>query len=936
MGTPALSADRTMTPLPPHEVFVGRQAELEQLCWQLAAVRMGRSRLVVVEGEAGIGKSALLRRLLRDAPDLRVITASGDEAEASLPYGMISQVLGSADPACLEAFPLLSDGPPPTADPLAVGAALLGLLGDMQDSGPVAMLIEDLQWIDKPSAQALLFAFRRLIADRVLVLISARPPVLRDIGESWNRLLTTDPRSLRMRLGGLSAAEVAEMSRAIGTGPLSNRGAHRLVEHTGGNALFSLALLEELPPGALDGRCEDPLPAPESLAAIILPRLLALSADALKLVSAAAILGVRTTLEAAGAVADVADPTEALEEALTARILAEPEGSDDAISFTHHLVRQAVLDNLGLAQRRNLHIAASGVVEPSAALAHRVAAAKGPDPILARDLRAAADAAHRVRAHSRAGELYLQAARVSEAEVAREDLLLSSIEAFLRVGEVASAEIVRPLVEELGPSARRDAALGHLALVSARSADAEALLLSAWATHEECGQPGAGADAALLLGTLYVLSRSGQALTWTETALATPSLDEQWTAIACYTGGIARALVETPWVALETFAQLPEAPWLVPPSQTDALTGRGMVKLWCEDIVGAVEDLSVAATRVREGSQVHYPGQPLAFLAEAEIALGRWDDAALHAELAVSLGHDADRRWDYPFTHAIAAKVPALRGDWDQALAHVRASEEAAARFGARTALIFAAEARCTLGFARNDPAEVLRGAAVALGSGGGSGTGDREPVLLGRGWRPLHIWALIRLGRLDEAASTLADFSAMAMRQQIPSGSLRIGRLAGMLADARGDFEAANRAFADARQASSAVNVPFYRALIDLDWGRSLRKSGKHKAALDTLLVARAALDELGARPFVAACDADLEAMGRPAPASSGLVARLTHQEAAVARLVAQGMSNREAAAELYVSPKTIEFHLGNAYAKLGVRGRGKLAGALRADPPT
>jgi ATP/maltotriose-dependent transcriptional regulator MalT len=927
-----------MAPLPAHEVFVGRAAELEQLCWQLSAVRLGRSRLVVVEGEAGIGKSALIRRFLSEASDLRVVTASGDEAEASLPYGMITQVIASAGTACLEAFPLLRGGPPSTADPLAVGGGLLGLLGEMQDSGPVALVIEDLQWIDNPSAQALLFAFRRLIADRVLVLISARPPVLRDMGEAWNRLLTTDPRSLRMRLGGLSAAEVAEMSEAMGTGLLSSRGAHRLVEHTGGNALFSRALLEELPPGALDGHPEDPLPAPESLAAIILPRLLALSDDARRLVSAAAILGVRTTLEAAGAVAGIADPTDALEEALAARVLVEAGAFEDAISFTHHLVRQAVLDNLGLAQRRDLHLAASDVVEPGAALAHRVAAARGPDPALARDLRTAADAAHQRRAHSRAAEHYLQAARASEPGSTREHLLLSCIESYLRVGEVASAETVRPLVEALGPSARRDAALGHLALVSARSAEAEALLLSAWATHEVCGQARAGADAALLLGTLYVLSRSGQALTWTERALATPSPDEQWAAIACYTGGIARALVESPQAALATFAPLPDAPSLVPASQTDALTGRGMVKLWCDDLAGAAEDLSVAATRVREGSQVHYPGQPLAFLAEAEIALGRWDDAALHAELAVSLAHDADRRWDYPFTHAIAAKVPALRGDWDQALAHVRTAEEAAARFGARTALIFAAEARCTLGFARDDPAEVLRGAAVALGSGGGpcsgSGTGDRGPVLLGRGWRPLHIWALIRLERLDEALSALDEFSTAAVSQQIPSRALRTGRLVGMLADARGDFEAANQAFADARQAASKVLLPFHRALIDLDWGRSLRKSGKHKAALDSLSLARATLDGLGARPFVAACDAELRAMGRPAPISSNPLARLTPQEAAVAHLVARGLSNREAAAELYVSPKTIEFHLGNAYAKLGVRGRGQLAGALRGDP--
>ncbi|MGH9071451.1 MAG: helix-turn-helix transcriptional regulator, partial [Acidimicrobiales bacterium] len=205
-------------------------------------------------------------------------------------------------------------------------------------------------------------------------------------------------------------------------------------------------------------------------------------------------------------------------------------------------------------------------------------------------------------------------------------------------------------------------------------------------------------------------------------------------------------------------------------------------------------------------------------------------------------------------------------------------------------------------------------------------------PAILGRGWRPLQIWALIRLGRLDEAEATLADFATVASEQRIPSRGLRVGHLSGLLADARGDTSTADRCFSAARLASTDLALPFYRALVDLDWGRSLRRRGKHRVAIDALCSARERLAELRALPFVAACDAELSALGRKAPTGHAQlpVVRLTHQEQAVARLVSEGLSNREAAAQLYVSPKTIEFHLGNVYAKLGIRSRSQLVVAL------
>ena len=219
-----------------------------------------------------------------------MLRASGDPAEMLLAWGLADQLFAGAGTVAGGSSPA-GAARGKDAGAMAVGAQLVEVLGDLQTGDRVVMVVvDDLHWADEPSARALLFALRRMQADRVLALVSVRPGGLTRLGEGWSRFAWGDHRVTRLRLGGLSAEELAAMARSLGFGDLSGRSVAQLLDHTGGNALHCRALLEELGPDGL-ARAEDDLPAPRELAGVILARLKALSEPAQGLVTAAAVLG---------------------------------------------------------------------------------------------------------------------------------------------------------------------------------------------------------------------------------------------------------------------------------------------------------------------------------------------------------------------------------------------------------------------------------------------------------------------------------------------------------------------------------------------------------------------------------------------------------------------------------------------------------------------
>ena len=194
----------------PDDVFVGRAAELEQIEETIRRVRDGEPWLITIEGESGIGKSALGRRCIAAAEPCFLLRARADVAEADLDYGMVQQLLDQVDQAIVAGRPLLSGGIPGGAAALAVGAELLAVIGQLQGPSPIVIVVDDVQWADRPSVQALGFALRRLSVDPVLSVIMVRGDRDR-LDEPTRRLLTAVERRVHIRLSGLSVEEISPL-----------------------------------------------------------------------------------------------------------------------------------------------------------------------------------------------------------------------------------------------------------------------------------------------------------------------------------------------------------------------------------------------------------------------------------------------------------------------------------------------------------------------------------------------------------------------------------------------------------------------------------------------------------------------------------------------------------------------------------------------------
>jgi DNA-binding CsgD family transcriptional regulator len=889
--------------------FVGRQAELRILDERLAAAATGRPQVVYVEGEAGAGKSSLLSRFLGSLSNAVVLEVGGDEAETLLSYGVIDQLQPGA----------VTD---PGTDPMAVGARLVDLLDRLQsDREVVVLVIDDLQWADRPSSRAVLFALRRLRADKVLTIVSSRVGQLVDPG--WARFIGGDARVTRIRLGGLRAQDITALASALGLGTLSQRSAARLAAHTQGNALYCRALLDEIGIAGLSG-AENALPAPRELSTVILARVAGLPEAAQAFLAAASVLGQHAPASTIASVAQLPDAQDAVDAAVAAGFLSESALASE-LTFTHPLYRAAVYADLSPTSRRGLHARAAELVAGRAGLAHRVAASVGPDEDLARQLEESA------RSSADLGELGAsawaleQAASLSLTAEDRERRLLDAAVAQLYAVDTSAA--ARVLASCQASSARRDALTGLLGVLTG-SPGAEGRLLAAWEAHDPEGEREIGARAATSLANWMVLSgRPDQAIEWGGRAVGRTIPDSALWAMArtAQAYGFAAAGRSPEGLAVLDF--LPASGNEVPVSGTDALIMRGMLKVYVDDLGGSIADLGVAAARLRTGLPTTYPGPCLSHLSDAHFRRGDWDAAVTHAQLAIALAQDADSPFDLARAHARAAQVLAFRGQWSSAQAHTSAARKAAERFPLVVPVAAAAMAAVSLASAQDDPAGVLRATeavrAIGLLSVGGC------PGIFN--WRAMEATALIALGRLDQAAAALREFESAIPRSGLASATLALARCRGTLAAANGNGNQAEAEFARSHSMEPQVPMPFEHALLGLDHGRRWRAAGNQPAAVVQLEKAHHIFSDLGADPYVQACAKELAALRVTVAADSpATLLGLSRAELAVARLVATGLTNKEVARELYVSVKTVEYHLRNSYIKLDITSRRALADLL------
>ena len=735
-----------------------------------------------------------------------------------------------------------------------------------------------------------------------------------------------EDRGTRLNLGPLNAGDVAELAELAGAGRLSHRAAEQLREHTAGIPLHVKELLHDLPgdvlraPGAV-------LPAPRSLETLVLSRLAGCAPETERLVVAAAILGTDVPVTDAAALAGLTDPLPALQEASSQRLLERDAAGGRRCVFPHSLIRAAVYRDIGVSRRAELHRAAAALTTGPAALAHRAAGCRGTDPGLAADLEARAVEELCAGRRSEAVEHLLASIQVDGPGPERDQRLLMAVGMLIDLGDAARARTHADEIMALPSSAARSLVLGRLAMLTGRYRPAEEWLARAWAALAVAGPPegpdrvreSAAAAACQLALMLLGQHRTDDAAVWASRAGQT-AVTRLTHACACAVHG----------GSLISAGRTDEARALLQAELTPGDEGPAgtMIRVALAAALHHGDELD-GARALLDAAAAGYSGLPMTHQLEAvllRVAVsyrsGAWDRAAADAERLVILVDDLDQGWLYARAHLMAVYVAAGRGEWGCAAGH---ADTAASRLppAPGTSSLDLVSARTAIGVASDNPAAIV--AAV-------SQLGDLSPLARLEPTRlmfwPAYAGALARLGRPDEADRTLRPFERLAQLRARRSAMAAASRARGGLEAARQRPEAARAALASGVEYLDGLAMPYEEAQARLEYGRFLRHAGQRRQAVRELSTARSLFAGLGAQPFLDRCDSELGHDARsPSLASQP---PLTSRQLAVARAVASGKSNREVAAELFISLKTVEFHVNQILVRLGVDSRAEIAAAL------
>jgi DNA-binding NarL/FixJ family response regulator len=904
---------------PPLGVFVGRAPELARVAEVIARVQAGQPWLVTIEGDPGVGKTALARRCLAEAEGtgLRVLPARADQAEADLDFGLVDQLLRTAGRVSRLVVP--AGGTGSDISSFAVGARLLEVVGEQAASRSVAIFIDDLQWADRKSVEALTFMLRRLSVDPVITVVTYRGPSDR-LDEAAQRMLSSVENRLHIPLEGLSLDDVASLAAALGTESLEDEVVRRLYQDTGGHPLYLRTLLTE--GSGFDPRAPGRSALPRSLAAAVGDHLRGLPSQTRVILEMLAVLNLRVPLAQLGQAAQDGSSSTAIEPAVAAGLVSWwPEEPTCPVAFRHPLVRDAIYAGITMTRRRQLHARAALFVSEAAAWEHRVAALDQLDEDLAGQLEHLADEEAAGGRLAMAATHLQWASDISPALADRERRLLTAA-LHLMLAEESRGLALRQAVEASAPSPLRSGVLGTMAYSSGQLGEAERQFSQA--LEQARDDPGSQPLAALIVNRLastYTLLGDGEkVMALGRQALGTGTLDPAAASRTRTLVAIGAAQVSGPRAGLAELAYLEADPVRARAIDVDGLSYRGMLRLLAGDLGQAIGDLTASLEMARRGATLTLGLRAYFYLALAQYLAGAWDDVLLTAEQGLSAAAIHPRRFDLPLLHLAAVTVPAGRGAAEEAERHARLADEAAASVDYGRERVYAAVARALICQAAGD----YLGMADALGPWQDDATLDGRSRVWAVLWRPLLVEGLAGSGQLEQAAAVLA---------QLRAGSGQVGYLApalawldGWLAEQRGDPELALRLY-QCGEDSIGIPSPVHHARLLLAHGRLLRRTGQRRLAIERLRQASEMYQALRAAPFIARSEEELAACQLPgSPVKKQYVPSLTSRETEVAHLIGKGLSNPEIAAELFISRKAVEYHLGNVYAKCGLRGRQQL----------
>jgi DNA-binding CsgD family transcriptional regulator/tetratricopeptide (TPR) repeat protein len=905
----------------------GRERECSRIDAAVRTAREGGSAVVVLRGESGIGKTALLDYAVATADGLSVLRTAGKDTEQERPFTGLGDLcrplvedIARLRPA--RAGPLAAAlglaGDAVAGDRFAVYAGVLDLLTTVAYERPLLLAVDDAHLLDDASAEAVRFVAQHLGADGIALLVGT------EADEDF-------PDLEEVRLGGLDRPAARALLEARFGDQLASDVADAVVEAARGNPL---ALLE-IPPGlTLDQQAgREPIETlPSSVEWAFLGRIAGLPPEGRSALVVAA-LAEDGDLEAVGrACAALGIDASALDTAERAGLVRSDDGR---LTFRHGLVRTAVAYSALRADRRNAHAALAGIVGGDARLWHLARAAAGPDEDLAAGLERAAWNARERRAHAAAARaLELAAQLTPDAEVSARRLLgaaesahqsghvhasLNCLEAALRR---ASAGDLRLDIEHM---------LGRVAARSGSAARARDGLLAA-AVRCETHDPAKAAE--LLADAVLPCLRAGAPLEACRVARRSMQLAHGMGGRAelLATVMLGTALLFTGDYAagaelLDQAGELVAREELAGDGQLRAYVGAGLAYAGRHEPARTLLGSVIEQARA-EGAVGALP-YALVRLAGVELAIGRWAAAAGALHEALRLAEETGHSADHGLALGTLAWLEAAKGEAESCRAHVDDALELAGRLGRGSQLDRAAAALglLELGLGHPDAAIPHLEHVHRLQEEQGWSDASVAPHV-----SPDLVEAYVLDGRREDPAAVSERFSADAERSRRPSALAAAARCRAFLSD---ESQLDTR-FAEALAAREEVTGPFERARTSLLYGTRLAASGRRDAAGAPLNIALATFEHLGAEPWAERARREIIRIGSTPPGRKPRpLDRLTSQELEVVLATAEGAYPREVATRLFLGLRTVQLHLLSAVVKLDLSSPTELAGAISGRTP-
>ena len=874
-----------------------------------------------------MGKSLLLDTVVAETDGFQTLRTSGLQVESKLPFAGLHQLLGpllpkvaslpEAQREVLES--VLAVRAPVAHHSFAVAAAVLALLALAADEQPVLLVVDDAHWLDPGSLEALLFAYRRLGEESLALVLACRteaiPEALRTAALPELVLEPLDPAA--------ALAVAAEHTGIAHDDPALDR-----IVRLGDGVPLALVELAEL----ADAPDEPALGLGEfqGTVASLVERLFGRRVERLSPAAGTAAL-----------IAGLDEPTEldaflragealgvdafAWEEAESASILRIDPGR---VEFDHPLLREAVLASVSPAQRRRAHLALGDAMasrgDHDRAAWHRAEGTVGSDETIAAALEQAAENYRSRAGHLSAARALVRSARLSPTAAGRARRLLLAGDGARRAGRPAWAEA---LAAEARRASSDSLVHARAELLQAHIEARQGSMDTAFRRYERVAQQATPDDLDLAAFALSYAASAAIVIGDVPSALAAARQAQQIPARQLSEGtavSVREAFAFVLALRGDTAQARPlldaVADWYERQPRRTGAEYVAEAMMWLGDlrrVHGLLDDVVADARRLGAPVLVVHG---LVLRADLGFRMGEWPAAIADATEAVSLAEDADQSIALAYALAILAILEAVTGAVDAARAHADRARDGARRHGLRVVEESASFALGAVELALGAPERALVTLEATAAAVGATGRGEPAVVL----WPADHIEALIAVDRPDDASAAIDRLAAQA---QATGGAWARGvveRYRGMLA-AEVDYDAI---FARAIGYHASSAMPFEHARTQLCYGQRLRRSGRRVEARTQLREALSTFESLRASPWQQRAERELTGSGehlRRGPSTDR--DQLTPQELQIARLIAAGATNREAAAGLFLSPKTIETHLTRIYRKLGLRSRSQLA---------